>query len=127
MAIRHEIRLVLTILIIFILATPAIAQDWDNIDKGLLATLIMTKTVDCLQTRWIFDNEWNELNPIIVEGVERFGKVFIPVYFALTTLGIGLIADWLPSDYRKPWLGIWVGISGKCVHRNYVVGIKFGF
>lgn len=120
-------KLTLTILIIFLLATPVMAQDWDNKEKGLLATLIITKTIDCLQTRWIFDNQRNELNPIMVEGVERFGKIFIPVYFALTTLGTTLIANWLPSDYRKPWLGIWVGVSGTNVARNYTVGIRFGF
>ena len=121
-------KLTLIILITLILTSPVLADDWDTVDKTLLGVLISTKTIDCFQTRWIFDkDEWHELNPIIREGVDRYGKGFIPAYFLVTTLGTALIADWLPSDYRKAWLGIWVGASGTTVHRNYVLGVKMKF
>ncbi len=121
-------KLFLTVLIILTLTSPAMADEWDTVDKTLLGVLIASKTIDCFQTRYIFDNpEWHERNPIIRDGVDRYGKGFIPLYFVTTTLISTLIADWLPSDYRKAWLGVWVGGSVTTVHRNYSVGVKMKF
>lgn len=124
-----KILLCIMILIIPISALDAIASDdWDTLDKTLMGTLIISHTIDCLQIQYIFDNpEWHELNPVIRDGVDRYGKRFIPAYFIATTLVTALIADWVPSDYRKAWLGIWVGSSITTIHRNYLVGVGFKF
>ncbi len=121
-------KAIFTILTILILISPAIADDWDTMDKALLGVLITSQTIDCFQTRYIFDKpEWNELNPVIRDGVDKYGQGFIPFYFATTTLINALIADWLPSDYRKAWLGIWVGSSVTTIYRNYSIGVKMKF
>lgn len=119
----------LTILIILFLTSPVLADDWDTVDKTLLGGLIASTTIDCLQTQYIFDNpdQFHETNSIIVEGVDRFGKGFIPVYFVLLTLFDGLVADWLPTDWRKGWLGIRVGGAIDTIHDNYSIGIGFSF
>ena len=119
---------ILTILIILTLTSPALADDWDTVDKTLLGVLITSKVVNCLQTQYIFDTpEYIELNSVINDGVNRYGEGFIPAYFAVTTLVAGLIADWLPSDYRKIWLGLWVGTSIMTIEQNYSIGIKLQF
>ena len=120
---------ILTLLIILSLTSPVLADEWDSIDKTLLGALIASTSVDCLQTQYIFDNpdEYHEINSIIVEGVDRFGKGFIPLYFIGITLIDALVADWLPSDYRKVWLGFSVGHSATTVYRNYIVGIRLAF
>ncbi len=121
-------KLFFTALIFLSLVRPVLANDWDVIDKNLLTVLAISHTVDCLQTQYIFDNpRRNELNPIIRDGVNKYGKSFIPAYFLVTTLCTALIADWLPSDYRKPWLGIWVGSSISTIYRNHILGIRLHF
>jgi len=118
------------LLIVLILSTPTLclAEDWDTKDKALLGVLIASKAIDCLQTRYIFSEpKWHEKNPMINHGVEKHGKEYIPIYFLTTTLVSALIADWLPSNLRKVWLGIWIAGSLKCVHHNYSVGIKLYF
>lgn len=115
-------------LIALALAGPALADDWDAMDKGMSAALIASTIADCLQTLSIFGNpEQYEINGFINEGVGRYGEGFIPVYFAATTLIAMLVADMLPSGHRKGWLGIWVGASVTTVYRNHVIGIKFSF
>lgn len=122
-------KLLLAILISLSLANPASASDdWDYIDKSLLGILVLSHTIDCFQTRYIFDDpNRGELNPIIRNGVNEHGIGFVPVYFLASTLIGALIADWMPSDYRKPWLGIWVGSSLSTTYRNHVLGVRLRF
>lgn len=125
---------ILLIILIFVLTFYQVQKanaegDWDMIDKTLLGVLIGSTAIDYFQTRYIFDNpdRFYETNSIIVDGVDRFGKGFIPIYFIALTLFDGLIADWLSSDYRKPWLGIRVGGAIDTVYKNYSVGIRLEF
>ncbi len=121
-------KIILCLIIILIPISVSANDNWDTLDKTLLGTLIISHTIDCFQTQYIFDNpNHRELNRVIKDGVDRYGKGFIPAYFIATTLVSALIADWLPSDYRKAWLGIWVGASVNTITRNYMLGVGLKF
>ena len=126
---KGKILIMVLILVLTCCQVQKTNAEWDTIEKTSLGVLIGLTTIDYFQTRYIFDNpdRFYETNSIIVDGVDKFGKGFIPIYFIGLTLFDGLIADWLPSDYRKTWLGIRVGGAIDTVHGNYSIGIGFSF
>ncbi len=67
---------------------------------------------------------WSELNPILgshptIAAVNR--------HFAFNALLIGVIANYLPSTYRKAYLGAVSVVEFSCAGHNYKMGLKIAF
>lgn len=101
------------------------AEPWDKTDKTLLATGLVLKTVDYFQTQEVArDPDRWEVNPVMGKHPSR-GKV--NRYFAVSAIVQWGVAHFLPSSWRKPWLGFWIGVSGTNVYRNYRGGVRVHF
>ena len=115
----------LVLIVVLISPKPCLAEDWDKTDKELFATFGTLMVIDSLQTRYIYEHdEYYETNPIIdnyFPDEKAYG------YFALTTLGIYLIADYLQPKYRKSFLRFMCGIQVGVTQNNVNLGIGFAF
>lgn len=118
-----NIRIIIA-LIVLILATPVYATDkWDKTDYTLLTVMVVMDVLDWRQTRYTANNpdRFHEHNLVLGSHPSQ-DKV--DAYFAAAVTSQFVIAHYLPSKYRKYWLGLWIGISGTAVIHNDSVGIK---
>jgi len=100
-------------------------QKWDTTDKTLYVGYIVSSTIDCFQTKYIFKSpEYRETNEIIVKGVDRFGDLFIPLYFSVGAFSIYVISNQLSSPYRKALLSLCLGTSLWYINHNNSIGIN---
>lgn len=120
---------IISIIILLLLAYPGLSrsEEWDAVDKALIGGLILTKSIDCSQTRQIYSDPYRwERNPAIRAGVDRFGRGFIPIYFVGTTLLTWKIADKIENGaMRKIVLGLALGLSLKTIDSNFKGGLVF--
>ena len=108
------------------------ADDWDTTDKVLGATALTFELADLGQTISIshscHDNDtplvYSELNPILGTCPKVSSVV---QYFAASILVSGLIADALPSNYRKAFLTGAILFEFDMVEHNYRGGISIKF
>lgn len=119
--------IILTI-IYLILSCSAFAKPfdgWDKCDKTLFTSFTVFSTIDCLQTKYIFDNpaKYKENNFII----NKFGKKGVVPYFVGTTIVSYFIADHLKPQYRKVFLVTINAIEINATRHNYRIGIKIRF
>jgi hypothetical protein len=115
----------LALIFVLISPKPCLAEDWDKTDKQLFATFGTLMAVDMFQTRYIYEHdEYYETNPII-DNYFPDEKVY--AYFALTTLGTYLIADYLKPKHRKSFLRFMSGMQIVVTSRNASLGINFSF
>lgn len=116
----------LTAALLFMLLVPnAFAGDrWDRTDKLLLVAAITTTTFDYGQTMHIARNPQGhyECNPILGEHPS---PTAVRNFFIAGMVANIIIAELLPSKYRKIWLGGWTIVSGTMVLRNRGQGISF--
>ena len=114
--------------LLLILAAPtATASDkWDTVDFALLTTATTALMLDWGQTRRISRNpdEYYETNSLLGDHPST-GDV--DKHFAAVMLGTIVIADFLPSAYRKTWLGIITAVEVGYVSQNYQIGIRAEF
>lgn len=103
------------------------AQDpWDTTDKVLASVALTATVIDWGQTRYIAKNpqQFHENNPILGEH-PSVGKV--NTYFVGAIVAGAVVAHYLPSEYRKYFLG---GVSvleiGVAAHNKHI-GIKVSF
>ena len=115
------------LILLFLVSLPAKAVDpWSHEDKVRLAIWGTLQTVDWLQTRNIakHPDQWYETNP-------RLGNHPTPGevnrFFLTTTATHILIANFLPSEYRKVFQYLSIGYEFSYVERNYRIGIKMEF
>lgn len=99
-------------LVLFLLA-------WVFLDKILLGSFLSLNAIDYMQTRYIEQSDFRELNPL----VEEFGA---PIYFATVTSASVWVVHKLPK-YRRLLLGLLVGFQLSTTGRNVRVGIGFSF
>lgn len=113
---------------------------WDSWDKALMKTYTLSTVIDCLQTRYIFDNSNRlyEKNRVLKYTVKKTGRGSIPVYFVALNLANYCIADHLKTFYidipfidksiaiptRKIFLFGINSVSYDTVNNNYKIGIK---
>ena len=118
----------LSFILILILCSCAGTDKWTKADKTLLTINGVMMTVDMLQTQDIYRrSEYYEINPVIDAGVKQFGTGFIPFYF-IGSFGLRyLIADSLPSTYRKVFLSGTALVSTFLVINNDSIGLKVRF
>jgi len=114
----------LIILILLLVYSPIHAADkWDKMDYSLLAASSVLKVIDWQQTRYIANNpdRFYEQNPILGKHPS---ETEVNLYFVASYAGQVIIAHYLPSKYRKCWLGLWIGMSGRNSIHNNSIGIK---
>lgn len=110
-------------LIIFQMFLISCAHDsWTKADTALLTAGLGLKTVDYLQTKEIVRNpNYWETNPGLGENPKQN---YVDLWFLGGAIIQGGVAWLLPSDWRKVWLGAWIGISGTCVIHNHRIGVR---
>ena len=91
--------------------------------QGVASTL---KIIDWGQTLDIADkpDRYEETNPILGKHPSR---AEVNRYFGYSVGTQLLITHLLPSEWRKFWLGGWIGVSGYYVNHNYGVGLRVNF
>jgi hypothetical protein len=108
-----------------ICSAPAYAGDkWDSTDLSLLAASTALFVVDWQQTRYVARNpdKYAELNPLM--GRHPNNQT-IDLTMAGTFLATVVIAELLPSKWRKIWLGGVVVVEAGSVINNVSIGIRF--
>jgi hypothetical protein len=111
--------------ILLLCSAPAHAGDkWDNTDLSLLAASTALFVVDWQQTRYVARNpdKYAELNPLMGRHPNT---QTIDLTMAGTFLATVVIAELLPSKWRKIWLGGVVVVEGGSVINNVSIGIRF--
>ena len=102
------------------------ADTWDTTDKVLGVTALTLEVMDWGQTREIAKNpkQWYEKGHFLPEhpSVAEVNKHFISSIIMAT-----LIADALPSPYRKAWLASAIVFEFRSVRNNHLLGIKMSF
>jgi len=95
---------------------------WTKTDTALLTTGLGLKAVDYMQTKEIARNPayW-ETNPWLGPDPEQN---HVDLWFLGSALVQGGVAWLLPADWRKAWLGGWIGISGRNVIHNHRIGVR---
>ncbi len=123
------------IFIVFIVAaisflvgtTTAFAFDeWTKKDTIYQLTYATLHIVDWGQTRYIAKNpdRFHEKNLVLGKHPSA---AEVDVYFAATLVAHTGIAYILPTEYRRIWQCVWIGVEGGCVARNFRLGIKLDF
>jgi len=99
------------------------ADPWDKADLALAGTYLALKAVDFGQTRYIAQHpeRFRECNPIIGRHPSESDVI---VYFALGAVVDAAVAHFLPSKWRKIYLGARIATSLVCVANNASIGLK---
>jgi len=116
------------------------AEPWDRADAALGAVAVTVTAIDWAQTRYIARNPCPHAgggtdctDPYREAGFARHfigarptaGQV--DAYFATVILVGGMVAHYLPSAYRKPFLGFVTLIELGVTMQNKRIGIKMEF
>ena len=113
------------IIVVFILFLSTSGADWSSGDTNRQLAFTALQLVDWAQTREIARNsDFYETNPILGKYPS---STEVDVYFAATTLGHYLVSRALPSDYRKAWQYVWIGVQAGYVTHNYQMGVRIRF
>jgi hypothetical protein len=111
--------------VVIFTSTAAFAGDkWDSTDYALLAASTVTLAMDWQQTRYIARNpdRFYERNRILGRYPSRQS---IDLYFVSVLLTEIIVADLLPSKWRKVFLaGVAIG-EGGVVAYNFQMGVRF--
>lgn len=121
------LKKVLIVVFLVLLSSVAAAGDsWDRTDKILICTTMATAALDYSQTMHIARNpqdHW-EYNPLLGEHPSP-GKVRAAFFIGAAVKII--VAELLPSKYRKIWLGGLTLASGSVAVMNHQHGISFSW
>lgn len=116
----------LLFIILILLNSSTHAEEWMYTDTKREAVYLTFHTIDWLQTRTIAHNpdKWHEQNAILGKhpSIDRVDR-----YFALTGLAHIAVAYYLPSEYRKAFQYITIGIEMGIVAHNLSVGVEVRF
>jgi hypothetical protein len=120
--------LIATFVIFFLSSTASFAKDkWDTTDKILFTSFTALMVVDYGQTQDIFKRQsegYYEKSNIIIK---KYGQKSVLPWFIVSEVGAWLIADQLPSKWRKTWLVAVNALEIKMIHNNYSIGLKVNF
>lgn len=114
--------LVWLLLLISTQAHAWMGDEWTHEQKNLALVYVGTRVLDWSQTRNIAKNpnRYYEKSPFLPDH-PSMGQV--NRYFIVGTAASLLIADLLPSSYRRYGLYVMIGVSGLHVTRNLSLGI----
>ncbi|HET8689056.1 MAG TPA: hypothetical protein VFM18_20795 [Methanosarcina sp.] len=111
---------------LMLLSFPAMADEWTQADATREAVYLAVDIIDWAQTRNIArnPNKWYEQNNILGNhpSVEK-----VDAYFATMALAHIAISYALPSEYRRTFQYITIGIEIGYIHHNYSMGINAKF
>ena len=112
--------------VMLFISIPAFADDWSSTDTKREAVYLTLHSMDWMQTRYIAKNpsEYSELNSILGEhpSVGKVNNYFVAT--ALLHVGAAYI---LPSEYRKAFQYLTIGMEFGVVAHNYQIGINLDF
>ena len=115
-------RLIAFIMAILLAPSAYAADKWDTTDIALGVSALALTIMDYGQTRYISDNpeQFTERNPLMGKHPSRDD---VNLYFAGAAV-VGLaVAHFLPSEWRKVWLGGWIAAEGITVYHNDLIGV----
>lgn len=117
---------IILVLVLMLLPKSCYADDWSTTDKAFAAAALVPTLADWSQTRYIarHPDEFRELNPTMPSHPSSSQ---VDAHFAGGIVLGAVIADWLPSDYRKIFLGSVAAIEIGVVSHNYEIGVKTRF
>lgn len=119
---------ILIILCILLVATSSYADPWDRMDKTLFTVWIGTRIIDLGQTHNILtEDKYYEKNDAIAKIGEEYGSESVYPYFAVGTIVGYLVADMLPSKWRKSCLLTFIVLQANNIIGNENVGIGMKF
>ena len=114
------------ILALLLVSTSAQADSWSREDTYRETAYLTLHTLDWAQTRNIArnPNKWHEQNAILgthpsVSQVDRYFIATAALQFA--------VAYYLPTEYRKAFQYVTIGIEGGVVAHNFSIGIGVRF
>lgn len=117
-------KIVLTLLLIF-LSTPVYAFDkWDKEDITLQTIFTIETLIDWKQTKTFVKKGGIESNPFLGERPSQ-GK--IDLYIGSSILLHAGVSHILPKKYRNYWQLIFIGIEAQAIHHNYQAGVRINF
>ncbi len=99
-------------------------EPWDTTDRVLGYTALGAAVADWGQARYIAENpaQFQDKNPFLGKHPSR---AKVDAYFIGAIGGGYLLADALPSRYRKLFLGSTAVIEISVVHDNRAIGVGF--
>jgi len=118
-------KTLLIVTTIILIAVPAEAQEWDNVEKSAFGAYVACNFMDYLQTRRIIGAGHRELNPAIEVLADEMGKTGVTLWFAGTTALTYILSDTIFKKHRKIFLGFMVGSSTQTVEWNLRMGYRF--
>jgi hypothetical protein len=99
---------------------------WSTEDSYRQTGFVALMGVDWMQTRKIAKNpeDYHEHNPLIGShpSTEK-----VDVYFPVCIAAHTAVAMVLPSEYRKWWQYVFIGIEAGAVANNLSIGLGVGF
>ena len=122
---KNKIIILIVTMVIILYSSFAFSREkWDKTDKILLGTCLVTSMVDYGNTMHIARNPQDhfEYNPLL--GTHPSPDK-VRGAFLIGLISKIIIAELLPSKYRKIWLGGWTIASGTMVVINHEHGISF--
>ena len=114
-------------------AGPVCASDWSNADTAWQASYMALHIADWGQTRNIVRRADTgcDGDPTCIERNPFLGRnpslKRVDTYFAVTALAHTAISYVLPSDWRRGWQMITIGMEAGVVGYNYSIGLKMDF
>jgi hypothetical protein len=113
------------ILALFLISSPAFADEWSREDTYREAAYLTLHTLDWAQTREI------ARNPAYYEQNMYLGKHptvrQVDRYFAAMALAHVGVAYLLPSEWRRPFQYLTIGVELGAVAHNFSIGISANF
>lgn len=125
--------------ILLLLATSAAhaGDDWTREDTYRQAAMTALLIVDWGQTRYLVKHPIDPKQP---DGTynwrkEGYNSVLgehpsigrVNNYHVIVIAGHAAVSTMLPSDWRKAWQYVWIGIEADTVYRNHHIGLKVDF
>lgn len=105
-------------------ATLAASDPWTTHQKWAQGVYLTLTTYDMLQTLKFRSQGGHESNPFLGREPSR-AKVVVGIAGAMALHT--LVSDALPSDYRKYWQYVWIGVESHAVSTNYRLGVRVAF
>lgn len=115
-----------TIVLAFLFPSLCFAEDWSHEDTYRQSALTFLLVADWAQTRTTAKtpSKFAETNKLLGEH-PSVGQV--NNYFLSGIVGHAAISYLLPSDWRKGWQYVWIGIEAQKVYHNRSIGVQFSF
>lgn len=119
-------RLILLMALALTCSRVYAADPWSDTDKVVGSVALAATLADWSQTRYIarHHDQYQELNPTL-PSYPSTGDV--DAHFAAAIVLGAVIANWLPEDYRRYFLGGVAAIEIGVVAHNHSIGVQMRF